>query len=789
VKHQHLMLIPSLDCPAACTYCFGPHEGGPSMKQATLEAIVAWLITLYVEDTLLEITFHGGEPLLVGADFYRMAMPLLRDSLAPCKVRFGLQSNLWLLTDELCELFQEHHVSIGTSLDGPEPINDAQRGAGYYRRTMDGIELARLHGFSVGCICTFTRESARQVDQVFEFFLQEGLDFSVHAALPPLEQSTNGWVLPPDAHGQLLVDLLDRYLPEADKIRISTLDALCRSISSGKGSICTFRDCLGEYLAVDPEGWIYACQRFAGLPQYHLGNVHDCPTMDDLMSSPFWRLLQDRQDRIETECGDCPYLDICRGGCPYNVLAANHGNFDSTLRDPHCSAYQGIFSQFTDLAIDEVFSEVNLNAVVDRGTEKYGLMHKGRLLQIMRGGPHPKKVAQKAREVVSAVALAVSDSPEDALYKLEQVGFITHPERALRSLAAMQEHLDTQSQGRLLNAYIHVTNACNLHCTHCYASSGPGSSPAMRVEQVKSLVHQAAQAGFNKTVITGGEPLMHPQSGRLLDALAELRAQVKPLQIVLRTNLAYCLSPTLLERLSCSTDQVVVSVDGDQVSHDARRGDGTYARTESNLRTLKAINPSAEVRITAVLTTAQIEGAEGDAVRTLAEELGLRVRFKAVLPLGRGRELELKPDFYTSLNDGTERLAYGTHLASTCGLGMNLYIAPDGTCYPCYALTGAPHDLGNALDGGLTIVLARNDAYRRVTVDSNEKCSQCALRYLCGGFCRAWSVADAPDAPPLDCKELSTRAENILLHALDALNVKAEAWRKVDLPLPNCSSI
>jgi len=231
-----------------------------------------------------------------------------------------------------------------------------------------------------------------------------------------------------------------------------------------------------------------------------------------------------------------------------------------------------------------------------------------------------------------------------------------------------------------------------------------------------------------------------------------------------------------LERLSYSTDQVVVSVDGDQASHDARRGVGTYARTLANLRTLISLNPKTEVGITAVLTAEEIGGVAGNAVRALGDELGLQVRFKAILPLGRGHELEVKPDFYTSFDNGMESLVYGTHLASTCGLGMNLYIAPDGSSYPCYALTGMRHDLGNVFEDGLLPVLARNNAYRRVTVDSNAKCSQCALRYLCGGFCRAWSESDDPDAPPIDCSTLYVRAYSQFVNALEVLSIDLGDW-------------
>ncbi len=147
---RHLMLVPSLACPASCAYCFSPHAGGPPMTRATLDAGVRWQNTLGGKDPL-EITFHGGEPLVPGIQFYQMALPLLRDGLAR-RVRFAMQSNLWLLTDELCDLFREYGVSIGTSLDGPEPINDAQRGQGYFTRTMAGIERARAHGLDVGCI-------------------------------------------------------------------------------------------------------------------------------------------------------------------------------------------------------------------------------------------------------------------------------------------------------------------------------------------------------------------------------------------------------------------------------------------------------------------------------------------------------------------------------------------------------------------------------------------------------------------------------------------------------------
>lgn len=384
--------MPSLACPASCAYCFGPcgneSDGdGPPMHQGTVEAIVRWQDILD-DGNAVEITFHGGEPLVPGAEFYRTALPRLYEGLSPRRVRFAVQSNLWLLTDELCALFCEYGVSIGTSLDGPESINDAQRGRGYFRHAMAGIERARSNGISIGCICTFTPQSVPYAGEIFDFFVREELNFTIHAALPSLRYpEANGWDLSPEAHGELLVEMLDLYLEDLDKVRIGTLDSLCQSVSVGYSGVCTFGDCLGDYLAVGPEGGIYPCQRFGGMPEYRMGTVHDCPSLEALSASPIWRMFQERQERIDVDidkgCGDCPDLDFCRGGCPYQVLAANRGSFHRTLRDPHCLAYRRILDYIVDRALAEVFREENLAAVVNQPGA--GLLRRGGLLSVMQG--------------------------------------------------------------------------------------------------------------------------------------------------------------------------------------------------------------------------------------------------------------------------------------------------------------------------------------------------------------------------------------------------------------------
>jgi uncharacterized protein len=380
---QHLMILPTLVCPAECAYCFGPHAASPRMGRAVVEAAAGWQAAENPGEAL-EITFHGGEPLAAGVDFYRWALPLLTGQLRRRRLRLGLQSNLWLLTDELCDLFAEQGVSLGTSLDGPEAINDAQRGAGYFQRTMAGIRRARAYGLEVSCICTFTAQSAPYADEIYDFFAGQGLNFSVHAALPGLAAADGRWALSAEDYGVLLEKLLECYLADLPKLRIGTLDAICWGISAGCGGLCTFSDCLGRYLAVDPQGWVYACQRFAGRVEHRLGNVLDQPGQANFPRSPAWQRLQVRQQRVAEECAGCPHFKYCRGGCPYNSLAAGV----PLGRDPYCPAYQRIFNTVIERAVGEVFSTENMQAVLAQAGGKAGLLRKGALLQIMRSRTH-----------------------------------------------------------------------------------------------------------------------------------------------------------------------------------------------------------------------------------------------------------------------------------------------------------------------------------------------------------------------------------------------------------------
>jgi uncharacterized protein len=354
-KPFHVMLIPTLGCPSSCRYCWSSEAGSPIMNIQTIKEVVEWLKNF--RDDPIIFTFHGGEPLLAGADFYRKALPLLSTSLSHLTPAFALQTNLWMLTPELAQILAKYSIPIGSSLDGPEELNDLQRSEGYYQKTMRGYEIAKAHGLQVQFICTFTAYSVKFKEDIFDFFLENGLTLKLHPALPSLrDKGPEKWALDPEEYGELLVYLLDKYLEKIDQIEVRNIDDYCRCVFTRRGTVCTFVDCMDSTYAVGPDGSIYPCYRFVGMPKYAMGNVYDHPSVEDLAQSDAGNLIHQFKKYVDQECGGCTHIKYCRGGCPYNAIVPTEGEIRGV--DPHCTAYKRIFNEISDRFNKEFISGV-----------------------------------------------------------------------------------------------------------------------------------------------------------------------------------------------------------------------------------------------------------------------------------------------------------------------------------------------------------------------------------------------------------------------------------------------
>jgi uncharacterized protein len=212
---------------------------------------------------------------------------------------------------------------------------------------MKGYEIARAKGVRVSFICTFTSESFERWEEIVRFFRQQGFVMKLHPALPSLRNDAPGpWVLSPGDYGELLVQLLDHALEHPGAPEIMNINDLVKCVLTRRGVVCTFADCVGSTFAVGPDGSIYPCYRFVGMPDWVMGHVRDHPDREMLLRSDAGKRISQFRNQVKDSCGECRHVRYCNGGCPYNAMVPSGGDIDGV--DPYCTAYRRVFDEISD---------------------------------------------------------------------------------------------------------------------------------------------------------------------------------------------------------------------------------------------------------------------------------------------------------------------------------------------------------------------------------------------------------------------------------------------------------
>lgn len=315
----------------------------------------------------------------------------------------------------------------------------------------------------------------------------------------------------------------------------------------------------------------------------------------------------------------------------------------------------------------------------------------------------------------------------------------------------------------LMVFYLHLTFNCPLRCSFCYADGGVRKSAELTAVQHYEILQDAVRAGFRKLVITGGEPLVYKEFDRLLNLLYKF--EHKDISLVLRSSLSFPIPQERLAKIAAVFDSVVVSIDGTEERHDSIRGAGRFAQAMDNINRLQSCK-GCRLELASVMEKPLYEGEQGRFIKELAAKLNAsRITINAPKPLGRGMNMDVEYFVWKwpSKGFGLPRMRFG------CGLGHNLYVEPDGNVYPCNAVCTSEHLLGNLTQVKLQDILENGKLliYSNMGVDTNAKCKNCHVRYLCGGMCKAYfKDKDNPDSGDFYCYRKKNLLEKLLAHGV-----------------------
>lgn len=364
-------------CNLDCAYCFYlekeslfPKNENFRMSDEVLEEYVRKYIT---QQDAPEISFawQGGEPTLLGVNFFRKAVEFQRRHADGKKIFNAFQTNGVLLDDEWCAFFAEHRFLVGLSIDGPPKLHNAlrvnKRGGGSYDKVIRGLRLLQKHGVEFNTLTTVNRVNASKPLEVYRFLKNTGSRFlqfipiverlpdaearalGLDLAMPPRadEEGTvrlpvTEWSVEPRAYGQFLCAIFDEWVrQDVGKTFVQLFDVTLGNWMGVGGGLCYFSETCGTAMAMEHNGDVYSCDHYV-YPDFKLGNILNA-SLGDMVTSEFQKQFgQAKKTTLPAYCRACEVRHLCHGECPkHRFLRTPDGEYGLNYL---CTAYKKFFN-------------------------------------------------------------------------------------------------------------------------------------------------------------------------------------------------------------------------------------------------------------------------------------------------------------------------------------------------------------------------------------------------------------------------------------------------------------
>ena len=345
-------------CNIGCEYCFYLEKeklfGGDERFRMTNE-----VLERYVRDYIeaqpagAEVTFawQGGEPTLMGLDFFKRAVALQKQHGAGRLIHNAFQTNATRLDAAWCDFFREENFLIGVSIDGPQRLHDSYRvdkqGKGTFDRVMAGISLLKKYRVEFNTLTCVHRANVDHALEVYRFLKKIGSGFIQFIPIverlpdgeaaklgldlhhPPAPESTDEevtepvtrWSVGPKRFGKFLCTIFDEWVQkDVGKVYVQLFDVAFGTWLGMGSSLCVHAETCGTALAIEHNGDVYSCDHYV-YPKYRLGNVMN-QSIRSMVDSPEQVAFgQAKKGRLPKYCRNCEYLFACGGDCPKHRFA------------------------------------------------------------------------------------------------------------------------------------------------------------------------------------------------------------------------------------------------------------------------------------------------------------------------------------------------------------------------------------------------------------------------------------------------------------------------------------
>lgn len=363
-------------CNLDCHYCYYLDKAeiyGGSEPRMSLDMLETCVREYIAANDVPEVTFnwHGGEPLVMGLDFYRKAVELEQKYAGDKIIHNTLQTNGTLLTQEWASFFRDNDFLIGISIDGPQDIHDKYRkdkgGAPTFDKVMRGINLLYRSNVQYNTMSTINKACEGRGLEVYNFLKSIGSRYMqfmpvvehvkyplgkngkpMKAARPYIvDPSEEGaviarWSVGSLAFGKFMCDIFDYWvLNDVGRYFVNLFDAALACWCGEMPGTCVYWETCGGNSIIEHNGDLYPCDHFV-YSKYRLGNVFENDLREMMTSPEQTRFGIEKRNSLPNKCLKCKYRFACNGECPkhrFNVTESGDTGLNAL-----CDGYYKFYS-------------------------------------------------------------------------------------------------------------------------------------------------------------------------------------------------------------------------------------------------------------------------------------------------------------------------------------------------------------------------------------------------------------------------------------------------------------
>ncbi len=321
------------------------------MSEELLEQYIKQLVESHNIDEIV-VSWQGGEPALMGLDFYRRSIELEKKYCRPGMTFLNtIQTNGVLLDEQWCSFFKENNFLIGISIDGPEALHDAYRidkqGKPTFIKSMEGLRLLQKYKVEYNILTTVNNVNSRFPIEVYRFLRDEAkaewiqfipvverVNKDGHFLYQEGDTVSDRSVLP-EQFGDFLSIVFDEWVRnDVGRVHIQTFEAAARNwLGMPSSGMCVFNQTCGLVPVLEHNGDFYCCDHFVE-PKYLAGNIKDTHMSELMLSEKLQKFGKDKKELLPVYCLKCDVFFACRGECPKNRFKSTFPDKDHPDGEP-----------------------------------------------------------------------------------------------------------------------------------------------------------------------------------------------------------------------------------------------------------------------------------------------------------------------------------------------------------------------------------------------------------------------------------------------------------------------